>query len=206
MKKILCSIFAASLMLLGTSAFAQVAIGAGYVNSKQTLANSFGSKSGLSNGFYVGLEYTVPVGDILGLSAGVNYEWLRSASDFHLSSLLSGQFNEQYINAPVRINVGFDLSDGIRFGVFGGPTFSYALAGLISRDGGISYDIYKTENYQRFDVLVGGGVNMDILDRIRVSAGYDLGMFNKYPRISDDKEPASKLTRNRLHAGVAFLF
>jgi hypothetical protein len=205
MKKILCSIFAASLMLLGTSAFAQVAIGAGYVNSKQTLATSSTTVSMPSNGFYAGLDYTVPVGDILGLSAGVNFEWLRSDPSFLLTSLLSGQFTEQYINAPVRVNVGFDLSDGIRIGVFGGPTFSYALSGQISR-GSISYDIYKTENYQRFDVLVGGGVNLDLMNKLRVSVGYDLGMFNKYPKIREDHEPAAKLTRNRLHAGVAFLF
>ena len=205
MKKILCSIFAASLMLLGTSAFAQVAIGAGYVNSKQTLTTKSTTVSMPSNGFYAGLDYTVPVGDIFGISAGVNFEWLRSDPSFLLTSVLSGQFTEQYINAPLRLNVGFDLADGIRFGLFGGPTFSYALSGQISR-GSISYDIYKTENYQRFDVMVGGGAHLDLMDRFRLSVGYDLGMFNKWPKMSEDHEVTNKLTRNKLHAGVAFLF
>ena len=78
MKKILCSIFAASLMLLGTSAYAQLAVGAGYVNSKQTLKTSQTTFSAPTNGFYAGLEYNVPVGDFFGLSAGVNFEYLMS--------------------------------------------------------------------------------------------------------------------------------
>ena len=98
MKKILCSIFAASLMLLGTSAYAQLAVGAGYVNSKQTLKTSQTTFSAPTNGFYAGLEYNVPVGDFFGLSAGVNFEYLMSKN--YSLSVVSGDFKEQYINLP----------------------------------------------------------------------------------------------------------
>ena len=129
MKKILCSIFAASLMLLGTSAYAQLAVGAGYVNSKQTLKTS-NTYSAATNGFYAGLEYNVPVGDFFGMSAGVNFEYLMSKS--YSLAVVSGDFREQYINVPVHLNVGFPLADGIRLFAFAGPTFSYALSGKVS--------------------------------------------------------------------------
>ena len=212
MKKILCSIFAASLMLLGTSAFAQVAIGAGYVQSKYTYKTGNSSGSGDSaNGFYAGLEYKVPVGEVFGLSAGVNYELLAS-KNYNIGAI-SGNLKEHYINVPVRLNAGVNLGDQARLFIFGGPTFSYALAGKVdlgvkvgSFDIGGTYDIYKDGGYNRFDVLVGGGVGLDLMDRFRVTAGYDLGMFNKLAKGSDGTEPSTKLNRNQLHAGIAFLF
>ena len=110
-------------MLLGTSAYAQIAVGAGYAQSKHTLAGKKGTTSSPTNGFYAGIDYNVPVGEIFGLSAGVNYEYLMSKT-YSLSSILSGDIKEQYINVPVRINAGFDLSDDVRLFLFGGPTFS----------------------------------------------------------------------------------
>lgn len=212
MKKILCSLFAASMMLLGTSAFAQVSVGAGYVNSKYSLKSSSTSyTSDPANGFYAGLEYSVPVGEVFGLSAGVNYEYLMS-KNYNVGGI-SGDLKEQYINVPVRLNVGFHLGDDARVFIFGGPTFNYALAGQVdlgvkvgSFEVGGKYDMYKDGNYNRFDVMVGGGVGLDLMERFRVTAGYDFGMFNKLPKASDGSEPSSKLTRNQLHAGIAFLF
>ena len=59
MKKILTSVLAASLMLLGTSAFAQVSVGAGYSNSKMTYSYSSGSSKvdSPTNGFYAPLRW-----------------------------------------------------------------------------------------------------------------------------------------------------
>ncbi len=211
MKKILTSVLAASLMLLGTSAFAQVSVNVGYANSKLTYSNSNKSKAP-ANGFYAGLEYNVPVGDIFGLSVGANYEMLMS-KDYKLGNLLSGNFKEMYLNAPVRLNFGYEIADGIRLFVFGGPTFSYALSGKIDSNidlgiltvGGQS-DVYKDLNWNRFDVMVGGGGGIELMDKIRLTVGYDQGMFNKLPKGSDGKEASNKLTRSQLTAGVAFIF
>ena len=203
MKKILVSLLAASLMLLGTSAYAQIAIGAGYAQSKHTLAGKKATTSSPTNGFYAGIDYNVPVGEIFGLSAGVNYEYLMSKT-YSLSSILSGDIKEQYINVPVRINAGFDLSDDVRLFLFGGPTFSYALSGMVDSGSG-AYDVYEHHDYKRFDVLVGGGAGLDLMDHFRLTVSYDLGLFNTYPSIGD-REAAAKLTRNSLRAGLAFIF
>jgi hypothetical protein len=44
------------------------------------------------------------------------------------------------------------------------------------------------------------------MDHLRLSVGYDLGMFNLAPKKSDGSESSSKINRNQLHAGLAFLF
>ena len=203
MKKILSSVLVASLMLLTTSAFAQFSVGAGYVNSKTTLSSGSSTYSAPSNGFYAGFDYNVPVGDILGLSAGVNFEYLMS-KDYKLAGVINGDFKEQYINVPVRINAGMNFGDGIRFLVFAGPTFSYGLAGPWEAGAGpvsVKGDVYKDNGWNRFDVLVGGGAGLELMDKIRLTVGYDLGMFNRLPEDSNDK-----VSRNRLHAGIALLF
>ena len=205
MKKILTSVLAASLMLLGTSAFAQVSVGAGYSNSKMTYSYSSGSSKvdSPTNGFYAGIDYNVPIGDIFGLSAGANFEYLMS-KDYSLAGLVSGNVKEMYLNVPVRINAGFDLADAVRLFVFGGPTFSYGLS--YKAEGGalgitVGHDFYKENGWNRFDVMVGGGVGLDLMDKVRLTVGYDLGMFNRLPKDSNDT-----INRNKLHAGIAFLF
>ena len=205
MKKILTSVLVASLMLLGTSAFAQVSVGAGYVNGKYNYSTSSSKYSQNANGFYAGLEYTVPVGEVFGLSAGVNYEMLMS-KNYNLYSL-SGNIKESYINVPVRLNIGANLGDS-RIFAFGGPTLSYALSSKAEVGvGGFTgmVDLYDKEFFEnRFDVMVGGGLGIDLMERFRVTVGYDFGMFNKLD--DGDDSASAKFTRNRLHAGIAFLF
>lgn len=206
MKKILTSVLAASMMLLGVSAFAQVSVGAGYVNS--TFKGNV-VKANPGNGFYVGMDYLVPVGEAFGLSAGVDYTWMMSKGiSFQGFSGLNGlvDLKSQYINVPVRLNAGFDLSDGIRVGLFAGPTLSYALAGQASLLDHPVLDLYKDLSFNRFDVLVGGGLALTLMDHLRLSVGYDLGMFNLALKKSDGSESSSKINRNQLHAGLAFLF
>ena len=192
-------------MLVGTSAFAQFSVGAGYSNSKSTYTTSSGSSkySAPANGFYAGVEYNVPVGDIFGLSAGVNFEYLMSKS-YALGSFVSGDFKAQYINVPVHLNFGLDVTDGVRVLLFAGPTFSYGLAAKVEGGVGgfnVGTDLYNDRGWTRFDVLVGGGAGLELMDKVRLSVGYDLGMFNHLPSDSNDK-----VNRNRMYAGLAFLF
>lgn len=193
-------------MLLGTSAYAQFSIGAGYVNGKYTYATSSSNSksSDAANGFYVGAEYLLPVGNVFGISAGLNYEMLLS-KDYNLFGSITGNLKEQYLNLPVRLNFGAEVGDS-RIFAFAGPTLSYALSSKATVGaGGFTgvVDLYEKDILDnRFDVMVGGGLGIDLMERIRVSVGYDFGMFNKL----DDDDEAGTLRRNRLHAGIAFIF
>ena len=68
-----------------------------------------------------------------------------------------------------------------------------------------SVDLYDKDVFEnRFDVMVGGGRGIDLMERFRVTVGYDFGMFNKLD--DGDDSASAKFTRNKLHAGIAFLF
>ena len=62
-------------------------------------------------------------------------------------------------------------------------------------------DNYAAGGYGRWDVMVGGGMGFDLINRIRLSVGYDFGMLNR-----NTNSTAIARHRNQLNAGVALLF
>ena len=62
------------------------------------------------------------------------------------------------------------------------------------------FDPYKDSNYSRFDVMLGGGIGVEVMNKIRLTVGYDMGMLD---RNSNDNVT---LKRNRLTAGAALVF
>lgn len=194
MKKVLTSILAASLLLLGTNAFAQISVGGGYVNSTMvSKAGSSSSTSEPSNGFYAGIGYTLPIAGDLQLTPGVYYEMLFGKN-----------VKEGYIDIPFHFSYDVYVGNAKVF-AYAGPTVSCGLfsKGSLSILGmTIEGDRYgENSGYGRFDVLLGGGVGMELNDMIRFNVGYNFGMLNRNTSSLD-----YKLSRNVLTAGVSFLF
>ena len=64
-----------------------------------------------------------------------------------------------------------------------------------------SYDRYKEDtDLTRFDIMLGGGIAVRVMNMFRINVGYDLGMLNRYKNTNTDYR------RNQLTAGVAFVF
>ena len=129
MKKIFSTLLAASLMLLGTDAFAQMSFNAGYLNSTLATKNS----SDNANGAYAGISFNVPVAGGLAIAPGVYYSFLTSKETAALGTIASGSgtFMEHAINVPVYLNYGIDLARDAKVFVFGGPTVQYGLASTV---------------------------------------------------------------------------
>ena len=204
----------AAALLVAVTTFAQVQIGAGYVNSSdRTRASKDADVSTVtSNGIYAGLGFTMPLAGDLAFTPGVYYMYLTNQ---HGTSALggiisaSGKLQEHYVNVPLYFNYGSELAPGFRLFFFGGPTFS---AGLISKtvlsasilgfSANTSIDNYKdVSGYGRFDVMLGGGMGVDLGKRLRLTVGYDFGMMNRYTEGNGIIRH-----RNQLHGGLAFLF
>lgn len=212
MKRIITTILAASMMFIGTTAFAQVSIGAGYLNSTMKTTISSSSTTMPYNGFYAGAEYLISEGAGFGVSVGAYYSYVSAKSSgsttiFGINIGGSSKVQEMYLDAPVRFNYSIDLSPSMRGFIYAGPVFSYGLSS--TTEGGISiggiggtsdkHDNYSDSNYKRFDILLGGGAGLDF-GNLRFTVGYDLGMLNRY----DTDNYIQK--RNVLHAGIGFLF
>ena len=69
MKKVFSILLAASLMLLGTQAFAQMSVNAGYLNSNRT---SKDSKAASANGAYAGVSFNIRKKAFIRLSYSFN--------------------------------------------------------------------------------------------------------------------------------------
>ncbi|MDD5951880.1 MAG: porin family protein [Bacteroidales bacterium] len=212
MKKIITILAAASLMLISTQAFAQLSVGVGYINSTaKTKAGS--SVSTLpSNGVYAGAEYNITDGKGFGISAGAYYSYLvaaKSGSGSIAGIQLGGtaKVEEMYLDIPVNFNLSAKVNNSLRAFIFAGPTFSVGLSSTTKGEGSIGginletgkHDNYSEEGYNRFDILLGGGLGVDY-GSLRFKLGYNAGMLNRL----DSDNMSQK--RNVLTAGIAFLF
>ena len=208
MKKIVTLLSAALVLLAGASAFAQTSVGAGYLSSVNV--NKSGNSSEALNGFYAGVGFTVPITAGINFTPGLYYGYITksNASNFGSIASASGKLQEHYVNIPLHFSYSLDLSQGFRLFAYAGPSASigvastYTLSGNVAGISGSSKtDNYKDgSNYNRFDVMLGGGVGLEFNDMIRFQVGYDWGMLNRYN--SDNVN----VHRNQLTAGVAFLF
>ena len=219
-------IISSVLAFIAVSASAQISVGAGYLQSTATYQAKSGAdvNNTQSNGFYAGLGYEMPLMQGLGLSAGVYYSYLYSddAGSTAIGTIATGSLKtnlkEQYINVPVALNFGYNLTRDLRLFAFGGPTVSFGLSSMSHYDASVSViginisDSGDTDNYAgtddkpspygRFDFLLGAGVGVDIQGKYRLTVGYDWGMLNR----NVDSESTAIRHRNQLKAGVAFLF
>ena len=205
MKKIFSTLLAATLMLLGTQAFAQMSVNAGYLNSTLKTNNN----SDNANGAYAGVSFNIPVAGGLAVAPGVYYSMITSKETAALGSIASGSgtFMEHAINVPVYLNYGFDLARDTKFFIFGGPTVQYGLASTIKYEGnvlgvsgGTTHNNYDSDSFNRLNVYLGGGVGFQVA-AIQIHVGYDYGMMNQYKG-----ENATPCHRSNLKIGVGFLF
>lgn len=201
MKRFLTTVLAASLMLIGTNAFAQLSVAAGFGNSQTKIEEKILdvlSRDANLNGFYAGASYNIPVGTSgLGIAPGIYFAYLTDKDvDFYVAE---GDLTESYVQIPVDVNMKFPIADGLTGVIYAGPTLSYGVASKIS-----DYDLYdgtgaKVLDYDRLEVLAGGGIGVEFENMVRFDVGYDFGLLNR---------GGNKIAvhRNQLHAGVAFMF
>lgn len=211
MKKIITTLFAASMMLLGTVAFAQPSIGVGFANSTDKWKSGNTTTTNNLSGFYVGGNYNINLAGALNVAPGIYYSLLtKSDADSYAGVAdLKVDVTEHYISVPVMFNAGLAFADGIVGRIYAGPTLAsnlkYTTSATIPVIGTVSkgdkVNNYDDSDYSRFDIMLGGGVAVDFFDMVRFNIGYDYGLVNRYSGDDD-------VTRHRsqLSVGVAYLF
>lgn len=205
MKKFFSTLLAASLMLLGTQAFAQMSVNAGYLNSTLKTSNT----SDNANGAYAGVSFNIPIASGLAVAPGVYYSLLTSKETASLGSVFtgSGTFMEHAVNVPVYLNYGIDLARDTKVFLFGGPTVQYGLASQVKYDANVAgvsgsktFNNYDDDDFNRLNVYLGGGLGFQV-SALQITVGYDYGMMNQY---KGDNAP--QCHRSNLKLGVGFVF
>lgn len=199
MKKIIITLALA--VAATASAFAQVNLGAGYLNNsaKSTVSNT--SSTLKTNGFYVGGDYNFNIAGGLGLDLGLQYQFLTGNDS---SFIGKGTITEHYLAVPVMFNYGIALGNSAKLFAFAGPSAQLGLASNLKAEAvGLSTtrNLYgDNSDYGRFDILVGGGVGIELMDMVRFTVSYNYGLVDR--NTSDNVTLHDSL----LSAGVAFMF
>lgn len=182
MKRIILTVVLAA--VAAVAANAQISVGIGYGQKNM----SDGDHTLDIGGLYVNADYNLPIASDICVAPGIAFSYVTSSKN-------DDDFAMTYLDVPVNFNYAFPLADGFKLGVYAGPTLSLGVTGTAS-DGNI--DLYKDLDYNRFDILVGGGIALDVMDMIRVSVGYNKGLL---ARIEN-----SDVKIGGVHFGVAYLF
>jgi hypothetical protein len=209
MKKVLMTL--ALVAVAATSAFAQISVGAGYLNNTQKSTYTSGSTSTTtttpSKGAYIGADYTLDLGQGLGVQAGLKGTFLTHTETASLLGVTgTTKTNELYLAVPVQAVYTYALSNDLKLFGFAGPSISFGLSSKSTFTNNVTDDVTVTDNYGddskygKFNLFLGAGVGADIMNTIRIKAGYDIGLLN---RSSADN---TKVGDAQWFVGVAYLF
>jgi len=181
MKKLFASLLTASLMLLGTQAFAQIAVGGGYLNATEK-AKVGGVSSSLDlNGVYAGASINFSLDglvDGLGVAPGAYLDLLFGKQDD------GWKHRDISLQVPVNFNYGYELTDDFKVFGFAGPILHL---GLIKKEsykanGGTTTYNYYNDDYAndlgRFNLLLGLGAGIEVSEMFQVVVGFDFGLLN----------------------------
>jgi hypothetical protein len=196
MKKIILTLALAAVAAIG--AHAQIGVGVGY--TQKNFSDVFKNEGGL----FVGANYNIELVNGLAVAPGI---------DFAMVSYKKDDLNyqkENYLAIPVMFNYAINLVDGFKLVPYLGPTFSYGISSKAK--GGVSwggitlssdeYDVYETfDDYNRLDIMIGGGVALDVMDMVRVQIGYNLGLLNR-----NNDSDGTAIKTSGVNFGVAYLF
>ena len=216
-------ILTAAAIAVSVSAFAQISVGAGYVNDayRQTINisdNTTNNSKYANNGFYLEGAYSYALTNDFSLSAGLRFSSLGRTDNgnYDLGSLHLGdataKTKEMYLSIPVTANYAYTINKDVRVFAFAGPSFAIGLssktdvtASVLGQSSTTNVDNYGKDdegncNYNRTNLYLGAGLGVDLMNMVRVSLGYDLGLLN---RSAADN---TTLKQNQFRIGVAYLF
>ena len=193
-----------------TAAFAQkgLSVGAGYLDNTIKTVYTSGSTSTTTartlGGFYAGAAYDVlTLGPGIIITPGLVFASTSFKGEEDLVGGVSSG-NESYLAVPVNFSYKLELVPGtLAIAPYAGPTFAYGLSSKSTYTLGSTSnttDKYDGTTYGKFDLMVGVGLAFDIVDMIRVSVGYNMGLLDR------DSDDSYKVTTSNFNFGVAYLF
>jgi hypothetical protein len=136
-------------------------------------------------GFFAGANVSIPVSDLVSIEPGVYYAQKGYAmrGDLNLKGVeflganAKADLTSQYIDMPVLLKLNFN---GLQ--LFAGPQISYlAKADLKTTAGVLGFNLLNktmdaTDQFNRWDAGVTGGVGYQFANGVNISASYDHGL------------------------------
>lgn len=159
------------------TADAQISLGVGSGSRIYTFQEGNNpAKPGVAPTISVEFEANFRLSRVFGLSVGAD---LAGVVGYHFMNNKNKNLGEIYLEAPVRAKLYIPLGSKVDLYIFAGPVAS---VNLVSGDFHAKQitDYYQTiPELRRFDVMLGGGVGIEIIRHIRATVGYDHGLINR---------------------------
>ena len=153
-------------------------------------------------GFYAGANYTVlTLGPGIAITPGLHFSYASYTNKNNTDI----QRKESWMGIPVNFSYKFNLvPKTLAISPYLGPTFSIGLSKKSTADKwNNTADLYSDDfHYGRFNLALGGGIALDIVDMIRVTFGYNQYLLDAYTGDNDVKYKRN----NAVHFGVAYIF
>ena len=181
------------------------------------------------------MDYTIPITENIGIAPGLYYEFSTGSANKLLnlgsvaSAVLKGTLEEHYIDIPFKFMFSIPYQ-GNRFFAFAGPTASIGVSSKLKGDVNILgfklkgdlLDMYDQDILESMDLMLGGGIGADISNLVRVTLGYNFGMFSRINTEGQANQNQTEnesgfnlgqlirdnatINRNQFYVGVAVLF
>lgn len=206
MKKIYSIVLGAALMLIGSEAFAQLAVGAGYFSatdkSTVTVLNTETTSKGSFDGFYVGATYGIDLSSVtegLGFEPGVAANFGFDKDDNKVN------YKDFALQVPLNLKYAYELDGDLKIFALAGPALQFGLLKKSTYEEAgttTTVDFYDGDGagYSRFNVLIGVGAGIEFGEKFQIRFGYDFGLL---PFVNEDN---IKVTRpGQLKFGVAYI-
>ena len=169
-KTLILLLSAATLMLAGVKASAQISIGADPATRLY-----FDDKVSYTYGVQLSFEDSMRLSDLFAYSAGVDFG-TYSKKDFQIPGVT---LSEMYLDLPVRAKLYLPFGGDFEFFFFGGIAPSVCLSSHNNLDTEKFTRFGEKSSYSRYDILAGGGIGLEVAERIKFTLGYDHGLLNR---------------------------
>ena len=189
MKKIYLTVLTFAAMFFAVDAYAQLGVGVGYnlLNTTQKLADESDDDS--LNGFYLEATYDFNFLEAkwgsLGIQPGLRYSFAGETESEEMQGLTArASLTEHYLDIPVNVKYSYDIMPStLKAYAFAGPVFSCGLASSLkvkANDSTAKTNNYKDTTYGRFDIKLGLGAGVTLMEKFDVKLGYNIGLLNRY--------------------------
>ncbi|MBP7172702.1 MAG: PorT family protein [Cloacibacterium sp.] len=189
------------------------------VASSLSFAQKFGVKAGTNististdgydetkakMGFYAGAFYNIPVTEMFRIQPEVIYNNLGSeAKGSVLGQPYTRALDLNYISIPVMLQI----KPTEHFYVEAGPTFGFLVGAKTntSYNGTTVIRELNNDDFNKFNLGVGGGLGVDITDNIGINARYIYG-FSDVTKPDSDPNIKAKNRNNTVQIGLNYKF
>ena len=169
----------AAALLLAISANAQVGIIAGLTTTATDYSTAISTAESV-NQYHVGIAFKLPIGAGFELQPAVVYDVKGATVKEQLAGNNVFDTKTGYIEVPIQIQWGIDLSSKLRAFAFGEPYVAYAIDIQNKIGTGDWAKVADWDGIKRLQYGVGAGIGVELLGVLQLTARYYWDMGNMY--------------------------